>query len=57
VSLPKGAIGFCYAAQVGIIHVGFASTFKQQEMSPEKYPYAVSFSFRDADRLEILRKL
>jgi hypothetical protein len=55
VSLPKGAIGFCYAAQVGVIHVGFTTDFRQQEMSPTRYPYAVSFNFRDADRLEILK--
>lgn len=55
VTLPKGAVGYCYAAS-GVLHVGFTTDFKAREMSsPTKYPFAVAFTPRDIPALEILQ--
>ena len=52
--LPKEAVGFCYAAHVGLIHVGFTRDFlARQFSSPTQYDYCVAFNFRDIPKLEI----
>jgi hypothetical protein len=53
VTLPKGAIGYCYAAS-GVIHVGFTEDFGQREFAnPVNYRYVVAFNARDIPVLEI----
>lgn len=52
VSLPKGAIGFCYAAS-GVLHVGFTKEFSRRELQPTSYEYAVTFGPAQATQLEI----
>lgn len=52
VSLPKGAVGFCYAAS-GVLHVGFTKDFARREMQPTSYEYAVTFGPAQAAQLEI----
>lgn len=54
VRLPMGAAGFCYAATVGVIHVGFTRDFEPRQLSdPTRYDFCVSFNFRDIPKLEM----
>jgi hypothetical protein len=52
ITLPRGAIGFCYAAS-GVLHVGFMKGFGAEQRDPTRYDYNVTFTFRDIPKLEI----
>jgi hypothetical protein len=56
IALPKGAIGFCYAAS-GVMHVGFTKDFSRVALaSPTLYEYAVTFTPSEMRYLEVEAK-
>jgi hypothetical protein len=53
--IPRGGVGYCYAAPGGAIHVGFTRSFTgTQKMSPTQYDYCVTFWYDEQGALEIL---